>query len=360
MSKFWSGKRVLITGHTGFKGSWLSLWLQSKGALVTGYALPPPTSPSLFQALDLESMMTSIISDIRASESLLDAVRQQRPEIVFHLAAQPLVGESYRDPITTYETNVMGSLYLLEAIRTCGGVRALVMVTSDKCYKNTEQGVPFHEQDPMGGHDPYSSSKGCNELLISSFRDSFYPVDRHSEHGVAIASARAGNVIGGGDWAINRLIVDAIDAFRRGQPADVRQPQAIRPWQHVLEPLSGYMKLAQRLYEHGTEYSGAWNFGPCDSDTISVGEVLDRLCRIWGGGSSWTSTEKETFYEARALRLDCTKAHSRLDWQPKWSLNETLNRLVEWYRQYYMHLDTQSPDRIRTLSMQQIAAYEAL
>ncbi|MBU1775020.1 MAG: CDP-glucose 4,6-dehydratase, partial [Gammaproteobacteria bacterium] len=295
---FWRGKKVFMTGHTGFKGGWLSLWLQSMGAQVTGFALLPPTIPSLFEVADVAQGMTSIIGDIREAESLAKAVREAAPEIVIHMAAQPLVRYSYANPVETYSTNVMGTVHLLEAVRQTPSVRAVVNVTSDKCYDNKEWVWGYRENEAMGGFDPYSNSKGCAELVASAYRNSFFNPEKYHEHKVALASVRAGNVIGGGDWAADRLIPDILRAISDNKPVVIRSPHAIRPWQHVLEPLSGYLLLAEKLYEQGIAYAEGWNFGPNDEDAKPVQWIVERLTEQWGDGASWLLDGGEHPHEA--------------------------------------------------------------
>lgn len=331
-SLFWAGRRVFVTGHTGFKGGWLSLWLQDLGAEVTGYALSPPTKPSLFETARIGEGMRSLIADVRDLGSLVAAVTEAQPEVVFHLAAQPLVRKSYRKPVETYATNVMGTVHLLEAVRQTPSVRAVINVTSDKCYENREWLWGYREIEPMGGHDPYSNSKGCSELVTAAWRDSFYNPARHGKHGVAIASARAGNVIGGGDWAEERLVPDLLRAFELGRPAVIRHPDAVRPWQHVLEPLSGYLRLAERLVEAGPDHAEAWNFGPDDEAAVPVRLLADHLCQAWGAGAAWQHEAGEHPHEAALLRLDSTKARTRLDWRPRWSLAKALEATADWHR----------------------------
>ena len=324
---FWQGKRVLLTGHTGFKGGWLALWLQSLGANVRGIALEPPTTPSLFEAARVAEGMDHCIADIREFDAIRALIASFRPEIAFHLAAQPLVRYSYRHPLDTYATNVMGMLHVLEAAREAGSVGAIVNVTTDKCYENHESPRGYREDESMGGHDPYSSSKGCAELASSAWRRSFL-----ASAGIALATARAGNVIGGGDWAEDRLLPDILRALGNGEPVQIRNPHAIRPWQHVLEPLSGYLLLAQRLYAEGQADAEAWNFGPLDADARPVQWIVEHMCTAWGGDASWTLQPGDHPHEAGWLKLDISKASKRLHWAPRWSLDTALARTVEWHR----------------------------
>lgn len=349
---FWTGKRVLMTGHTGFKGSWLSLWLQSMGAQVVGYALAPPTNPSLFEVAEVGKGMTSVIGDIRDLERLRAVFAEHRPEIVIHMAAQPLVRYSYIEPVETYSTNVMGTVNLLEAVRSTGSVKAVVNVTSDKCYENREWAWGYRENEAMGGFDPYSSSKGCAELVTSAYRNSYFHPEKYATHGVAIASGRAGNVIGGGDWAEDRLIPDIIRAITQGKPVNIRNPHAIRPWQHVLEPLSGYLLLAQKLYEEGTTYAEGWNFGPNDEDAKPVQWIVEKLTKSWGEGASWVLDGGEHPHEAHYLKLDCSKAKARLNWYPRWHLDHTLEAIIDWHWAY------RENKGMREISLAQIRSYE--
>lgn len=329
-ASFWAGKKVFLTGHTGFKGGWLALWLHSMGAKVYGYALTPNTAPALYNVLNINQLIEkSEIADIVDFSSLKQALIKFSPDIVIHMAAQPLVRYSYENPIETYQVNVMGTVNLLESLRFVSSVRSTVIVTTDKCYENIEQIQGYSEEDPMGGHDPYSSSKGCAELVTAAYRKSFFNSDQNSN---AIATARAGNVIGGGDWSLDRLVPDAVRAFESGQPLILRNPHAVRPWQHVLEPLSGYLILAQNLYQHGLKYATAWNFGPNDEDATNVGEVANLLVKCWGGSSQWLQDERFQPHEANLLKLDCKKAKLELKWSPKWNLPYAITKTVDWYQ----------------------------
>lgn len=348
---FWRGKRVFMTGHTGFKGSWLSLWLQQLGADVTGYALNPPTNPNLFEVAKVGEGMRSIIADIRDADALAKAMREARPEIVIHMAAQPLVRYSYEAPVETYATNVMGTVHLLEAVRQTDTVRAVVIVTSDKCYENKEWPWGYRENEPMGGYDPYSNSKGCAELVTVAYRNSYFNPAKHSEHGVAIGSGRAGNVIGGGDWAQDRLIPDILRAIEAGRPVHIRSPHAIRPWQHVLEPLSGYLKLAEKLFTEGSAYAEGWNFGPADEDAKPVQWIVEQLTALWGEGASWQRDSNPQPHEAHYLKLDCSKARSVLNWRPKWDLARTLQSIITWHKAAGQGAD------MKALCLQQITEY---
>ncbi len=350
-SLFWRDKRVLLTGHTGFKGSWMSLWLQSMGAQVTGYALAPPTEPNLFEVANIGKNMTSVIGDIRDLAHLKKVFTEHEPEIVIHMAAQALVRYSYIEPVETYSTNVMGSVNLLETVRCSKGVKAVVIVTSDKCYENREWAWGYRENEAMGGHDPYSNSKGCAELVTAAYRNSYFHPDKYREHGVSVASARAGNVIGGGDWAADRLIPDIMRAITLGQAVNIRSPHAIRPWQHVLEPLSGYLLLAQRLFESGADYAEGWNFGPNDNDAKPVQWIVEKLTQVWGKGANWTLDGGDHPHEAHYLKLDCSKAKARLDWHPRWHLEHTLGKIIDWHRA------CQDGKDMRVFSLQQIQQY---
>ena len=349
---FWAGKVVLLTGHTGFKGSWLSLWLQSLGAKVVGYALQPPTNPSLFATANVAEGMTSVEGDVRDLSALTNVFEKYQPEIVIHMAAQALVRRSYNSPVETYSTNVMGTVNLLEAVRNTGSVKVVLNVTSDKCYENREWIWGYRENEPMGGYDPYSNSKGCAELVASAYRASFFNPDQYAKHRVAVASARAGNVIGGGDWAEDRLIPDIMRAIVQGKPVQIRSPHAIRPWQHVLEPLSGYLVLAQKLHENGAAFSEGWNFGPNDEDAKPVSWIVDRLTTMWGEGAAWALDGGNHPHEAHYLKLDCSKAKARLGWHPRWHLEEALAAIVEWHRAH------QAGSNMREITLRQIAAYD--
>lgn len=331
-ASFWQGKRVFITGHTGFKGSWLTLWLQSMGAVLKGFSLNPPTEPSLYESASVDNLIDSTIGDIRNFDQLHTAIAAFKPEIVFHMAAQPLVRLSYDEPIETYSTNVMGTVHLLEAVKRVGGVKAIVNITSDKCYENREWVWGYREHEAMGGYDPYSNSKGCAELVASAYRNSFFNEKDYAKHGVALASVRAGNVIGGGDWAKDRLIPDILRSFENQQTVIIRNPHAIRPWQHVLEPLSGYITIAQRLYEEGPVFAEGWNFGPREDDAMPVQFIVETMVKIWGDDAAWLLDGNEHPHEAHYLKLDCSKARMRLGWQPRWNLVETLERIVRWHK----------------------------
>lgn len=348
---FWAGKRVLVTGHTGFKGSWLTLWLKMLGARVSGYALAPPTDPSLWHQLGLEGEIESHLADVRDLPALVRVFAQVQPEVVFHLAAQSLVRPSYSDPVATYATNVMGTVHLLEAVRKTPGVRVVVNVTSDKCYENQEWTRGYREDDPMGGRDPYSSSKGCAELVTAAYRSSFFCGEAE---GAALASVRAGNVIGGGDWAADRLVPDFVRATQRGQKVRIRNPRATRPWQHVLEPLYGYLSLAELLWDEGHEFAGGWNFGPADEDAVPVENVVSTLASLWGEPAGWTADPGPHPHEAHFLKLDSSKSRNQLQWRPRLDLQTALKWTIEWYKGATDEADA------RTLCLRQIESYEEL
>lgn len=350
-SEFWKDKKVLVTGHTGFKGGWIALWLQQVGADVTGFALPPPTQPSLFTLARVENGMRSIIGDVRDFEKLQSVIERCRPQIIIHMAAQSLVRQSYADPVTTYATNVMGTVNMLEVVRRAESVKVVVNITSDKCYENREWMWGYRENDSIGGYDPYSSSKGCAELVTATYQNIF---SSSSGNQVALASARAGNVIGGGDWSTDRLIPDMVKAFMAGQPVMIRSPQAVRPWQHVLEPLNGYLVLAEKLWAMNKKFAGAWNFGPRDDDCQPVSWVVDQLAKQWGNGARWELDANVHPHEANFLKLDCTKAKTNLGWTPKLTLREALIHTIDWYRAYC------AKDDMRVKTLEQITEYQRL
>lgn len=351
---FWKGRKVFVTGHTGFKGSWLSLWLDALGAAVTGYALDPPTQPNLFEQAQLGGTVRTIRADIRDFPRLKSAIAECRPDVVLHLAAQSVVRRGYEDPIETYSSNVMGTVNLLEALRQLTQPCAVVNVTSDKCYANREWVWGYREDEPMGGRDPYSNSKGCAELVTTAYRESFFPAESVAQHGIALASARAGNAIGGGDWTSDQLIPDLMRAFLAGQACLIRNPAAYRPWQFVLEPLRGYLVLAERLAEDGRRFASGWNFGPLDADAKPVSWIADKLAASWGKRACWTQDSANHPREAHALKLDASKAGVFMDWHPVLPLNQALEWIVEWYRAFQAGAD------LRRLTRKQIERYEAL
>jgi CDP-glucose 4,6-dehydratase len=350
--EFWKGRKVFITGHTGFKGSWLSLWLQSLGAQVTGYALDPPTQPSLFDLADIGDHMTSVKGDIRDSAHLKETISHNQPEIIIHMAAQSLVRQSYINPVETYETNIMGTVNILEAVRFEKSVRVVVIVTSDKCYENREWSWGYRENEPMGGYDPYASSKGCAELITSAYRSSFFPTKQCGQHSVAIASVRAGNVIGGGDWADDRLIPDIMKSFLNNSSVLIRNPHAIRPWQHVLDPLCGYLCLIERLWKDGVTFGEAWNFGPNIDEARTVSWIVDSMARLWGDGARWDIDAGTHPHEAHYLKLDSSKARNQLQWTPKIVLSDALNRIITWYKCF------QQGDDMRRITQTEIERFE--
>jgi CDP-glucose 4,6-dehydratase len=351
---FWKGRRVFLTGHTGFKGSWLSLWLDALGANVTGYALEPPTEPSLFLQAEIGSLVRSISGDVRDFPGLQTAMKECRPEVVIHMAAQSVVRKGYDDPINTYSSNVMGTVHVFEAVRQLNQPCVVVNVTSDKCYENREWHWGYRESEPMGGRDPYSNSKGCAELVTTAYRESFFPPAALERHGVAVASARAGNAIGGGDWTSNQLIPDLMRAFLGNRSCLIRNPSAIRPWQFVLEPLRGYLTLAERLAENGSEFSCGWNFGPVEADAKPVSWIADKLVRSWGGDAAWNQDEAPHPREAHFLKLDASRAKACLAWEPLLPLELGLDWIVEWYRAFQAGAD------LRRLTREQIERYESL
>ncbi len=345
--EFWKGKKVLLTGHTGFKGSWMSLWLQSIGVDLVGYSLESPTTPNLFEQADVASGMKSIFGDVRDLDQIKLVMDTEQPEIVIHMAAQALVRPSYDDPVETYSTNVMGTVNVLEAIRLAGCVKSAVIVTSDKCYENREWVWGYRETEPMGGYDPYSNSKGCSELIVSAYSQSFFSARSCK---IKIATGRAGNVIGGGDWAVDRLLPDIIRAFVDGQPVKIRNPNSIRPWQHVLEPLAGYLLLAERLYEE-EHITGGWNFGPNDIDAKPVSWIVKEMTDKWGEDATWICDDDIHPHEANYLKLDCSKARSKLQWNPVLDLSITLEWIVEWHQGHQMGRD------VKDITMRQIDKY---
>ncbi|CAH0118500.1 MULTISPECIES: CDP-glucose 4,6-dehydratase [unclassified Paenibacillus] len=355
---FWRNKKVFVTGHTGFKGSWLCLLLVSLGAKPYGYALRPHTEPSMFDACRLHEIVPTVYADIGDAERLFRALDDCDPDIVFHMAAQPLVRESYANPLQTYQTNVMGTVHLLDAVRrrlaaNRRRTRAVINVTSDKCYENNDWPWGYRETDPLGGSDPYSNSKACSELVSAAYRRSYFHPDRYPEHSVSLATARAGNVIGGGDWARDRLVPDCIRSLLAGEQVAIRYPHAIRPWQHVLEPLSGYLTLARKCCENGAAYAQSWNFGPADEDVRTVESVVQTLCLQWGASAAYEIAQGVHPYEAHTLRLDCSKARTQLGWRPIWKLDQALFQTVDWVRAYARGED------MRAVTLRQIAEYEA-
>ncbi len=337
---FWHKRRVFLTGHTGFKGSWLALWLNELGADVTGYALAPPTEPNLYGIARIDETLHSVIADIRDAGALTEAMQAARPQTILHLAAQPLVSEGYADPVGTYATNVMGTVNVLEAARRCPSLESIVVVTTDKCYDNRESLHDYNEADPLGGRDPYSSSKACAELVAAAYRASYFQADGAPQ----IATARAGNVIGGGDWAANRLVPDLLRAFADGKSACLRHPAAVRPWQHVLDPLAGYLGLAEQL-TCKPAFARAWNFGPALADCVPTGTLADLAARHWGAPASWHSEPTTLPHEAQLLRLNTDAAQQMLKWRPKWPLNEAVRHTVAWHRAWLSGHDMQSFSR---------------
>lgn len=351
--EFWQGKKVFITGHTGFKGGWLTAWLKLLGASVTGYSLEPQKKPNLFELASIGEGIYSVIGNILDASRLYECMKSQRPDIVLHLAAQPLVHYSYQNPVETYSVNVIGTANVLEAIRSIDSVRAVVVVTSDKCYENREWVWGYREQDAMGGYDPYSSSKGCTELVAASYRRSYFNVNQFDKHRVALATVRAGNVIGGGDWADARLVPDLVRSFIKREVTQIRNPSACRPWQHVLDVLYGYLMLTEKLWDSGVDFAEAWNFGPSEENIKSVGWVADRAVEIWGEGVKWSLGDNQFNHEAKILKLDCNKSRALLGWSSKMSINDALENTFEWYKQYHQEKDMQA------FTHQQIKQYES-
>jgi CDP-glucose 4,6-dehydratase len=353
-TNIWRGKRVFLTGHTGFKGGWAALWLASKGAIVRGYALDPCTEPNLFTEAKVGSVIEDIRGDIRDGAAVDAALTSFAPDVVLHMAAQPLVRYSYADPIGTFETNVIGTARVLDAVRRTPSVRAVVSVTTDKCYENKEWLWGYRETDPLGGYDPYSSSKACAEIVSAAYRQSYFPVGKMAEHRCGVATGRAGNVIGGGDWSSDRLIPDLVRGFLAGDPVLIRRPQAIRPWQHVLEPVFGYLLLAEKLLTADPRYATAFNFGPSDDDAQTVGWIVERMTKFWGGNASWVQDEDPGVHEAGYLKLDASRARAELAWHPRLRLDTTLHWLVDWYKAWQGGAD------MHRFTLDQIAEYETL
>lgn len=348
---FWKGKKVFITGHTGFKGSWLCLLLNYLKADIYGYALEPPTEPSLYKLCNIDEFVNSTIADIRDADIVKNVIEKSQPEIVIHMAAQPIVRLSYLDPVLTYQTNIMGTINLLETVRTTKSIRAVINVTTDKCYENREWIWPYRESEPLGGYDPYSSSKACSEIVTAAYRSSFFNPQAYNEHRTAIATARAGNVIGGGDWATDRLIPDFIRAISKGEKVKIRSPHAIRPWQHVLEPLTGYLLLAEKLYSEGSKYADAWNFGPKDEDAKPVEWIVNYLCKNWGSIASFTIDKNPQSHEANYLKLDWSKAKAYLNWHPRWSLEKALDSIIDFSKAFIKE------ENINDICLKQISEY---
>jgi CDP-glucose 4,6-dehydratase len=350
----WEGCRVFLTGHTGFKGSWLSLWLRRMGAQVRGYALDPRTHPNMFTLAKVGGDVEDIRGDILDFARLQASMAEFAPQVVFHLAAQPLVRRSYLDPVGTYATNVMGTAHLLEAVRRTPGVKAVVCITTDKCYENREWVWPYRETDHLGGYDPYSSSKACAELVAAAFRSSFFPVGSLNQHRIGVATARAGNVIGGGDWSEDRLVPDLMRGFAAGEPVPIRRPQSIRPWQHVLEPLHGYILLAERLLQGVPAFASAFNFGPSDEDAWTVERIATKMASVWGEDARWVRDSDPGAHEANYLRLDSSKARAELKWRPRLEIESALEWTAGWYRASARGEDMHS------FTLEQIARYESL
>ena len=338
-SNFWKNKKVLLTGHTGFKGSWLSIWLKKLDVELVGFSKDIPTKPSLFEIAKVSEGMTSITGNIEDFAAIQKVLKENKPEIVIHMAAQSLVRKSYEEPINTFATNVMGTVNLLQAVKTTGSTLVLINITSDKCYENKGTEKAFSENSPMGGYDPYSSSKGCAELVTSSFRNSFFNLKEFERHGCSLSSVRSGNVIGGGDWAKDRLIPDIMNSISKRIPTQIRNTRSIRPWQFVLEPLFGYLILAQRMWEEGKEFSEPWNFGPDETDCKSVKWILEKISKELDDGFSWKEDTRDNPHEAEMLKLDCNKAKKRLGWKTKLDVNETIEWTVNWYKEYFKNSD---------------------
>jgi CDP-glucose 4,6-dehydratase len=351
--RFWNGKRVFVTGHTGFKGGWMATWLSDMGARVAGYGLKPDTDPSYFTTCRLDRYLQSTIGDVRDKDEVRRAMQAQEPDVVFHMAAQALVRRSYREPVETFATNLMGTVHILDAVRHVPSVRVVIVVTSDKCYENREWLWGYRESEPMGGYDPYSASKACAELATSAYRRSYFDT---SDRPLGVATVRAGNVIGGGDWAVDRLVPDAVRALRQGEPLILRNPGSVRPWQHVLEPLAGYLMLAEHLWSEGKQWAEAWNFGPQDEDAVSVAFLADLIIRTWGEGTWRAGPGQQSLHEGRYLKLDCTKAKQMLGWRPRLTLEEAVAMTTEWYRKA---LYSGSTTDLGAFTIEQIQSYEA-
>ena len=353
-NEFWRNKKVFITGHTGFKGGWLSLWLNDLGANVTGFSLPPSTSPSFFDICSVDNSVKSIIGDVRDYVGLKKSIQDESPDIVFHMAAQALVLDSYKDPIETYETNLMGTVNVLNALRDLPSVKAIINITSDKCYENIEKSLGYVEEDRMGGFDPYSSSKGCAELITAAYRTSFFNPNAYSEHELGVATARSGNVIGGGDWSSNRLIPDLFKSISSNKAITIRNPCSTRPWQHVLDPLSGYLILAEKLFLEGRYFSESWNFGPNSKDVLTVKDVASKFITQWGSNIQIDSEKKsKQLHEANLLSLDCSKAETRLNWSPKINTEFAINMTCDWYKKF-----NDGGSDMKLLSLEQIRNYQ--
>jgi CDP-glucose 4,6-dehydratase len=353
-SNFWKNKKVLLTGHTGFKGSWLSIWLKKLGVELIGFSKDIPTKPSLFELAKVSENMISTMGDIRNLSVIQKVIQEHQPDIIIHMAAQPLVRKSYENPLETFSTNIMGTANVLESIKMTEKTRVIINVTSDKCYKNNGANEKFSEDSPMGGYDPYSSSKACSELVTSSYRDSFFNPKEYQKHGVSLATCRAGNVIGGGDWSKDRLIPDIMRGVINNEIIKIRNPNAIRPWQHVLDPLNGYLTLAEKMWSAGNKFSEAWNFGPMEEDEQSVKWITEKLTKQWSSNIKWDVDNDNNPHEENSLRLNCMKANSRLNWRPKLKLEQGLEWVVEWYKQY------KENNNMKKITEHQIEEFEKL
>jgi CDP-glucose 4,6-dehydratase len=352
--KFWSGKKIFITGHTGFKGGWLTTWLKMLGASVTGYSLPAQTNPNFFELANVAEGMTSFYEDILDAEKLRHAIHAQQPDIVFHLAAQSLVQYSYQHPLDTYQVNVIGTANLLEVLRSLDCTRVVIVVTSDKCYENRERSVGYSETDALGGFDPYSSSKSCAELVVSGYRRSYFHPQNYEEHQLALATVRAGNVLGGGDWAEARLVPDLVRSFTKNETAIIRSPEAFRPWQYILDVIQGYLMLAEQMWHQGAQFAEAWNFGPHDDNVKTVSWIADQLANRWGDCAQWKLAEKKIFHETNLLKLNSQKSNSLLGWQPKMSINHVLEHTINWYKAHFHR------ENMNHFTQEQIKTYEKM